>query len=104
MAKKKGKTVRITLVKSPIGNTQRHKDTVRAFIVMAEADNNLGKVVNIGNGKEISIGALVEKIAKVIDKPLNVETDTMRFRPKKARRPPSAFSLKYFMNAWKPTS
>ena len=32
MAKKKeGKTLRITLVRSPIGNTQRHKDTVRAL-------------------------------------------------------------------------
>ena len=27
----KGKTVRITLVKSPIGYTQRHKATVRAL-------------------------------------------------------------------------
>jgi large subunit ribosomal protein L30 len=31
MAKNKGKTLRITLVKSPIGNSQRHKDTVRAL-------------------------------------------------------------------------
>ena len=31
MAKKKGKTVRITLIKSPIGNSQRHKNTVRAL-------------------------------------------------------------------------
>lgn len=31
MAKKDGKTLRITLVRSPIGNTQRHKATVRAL-------------------------------------------------------------------------
>lgn len=31
MAKKKGKMLRITLVKSPIGNTRRHKDTVRTL-------------------------------------------------------------------------
>ena len=31
MAKKKGKTLRITLVKSPIGYSQRHKDTVRTL-------------------------------------------------------------------------
>jgi large subunit ribosomal protein L30 len=34
MAKKatqSGKMLRITLVKSPIGNTQRHKDTVRSL-------------------------------------------------------------------------
>jgi large subunit ribosomal protein L30 len=31
MAKTKGKTLRITLVKSPIGYSQRHKDTVRTL-------------------------------------------------------------------------
>jgi len=31
MAKTKGKTLRITLVRSPIGYSQRHKDTVRAL-------------------------------------------------------------------------
>lgn len=31
MAKNKGKTLRITLVKSPIGYSQRHKDTVRTL-------------------------------------------------------------------------
>ena len=31
MAKKKGKTVRITLVRSPIGYSRRHKETVRAL-------------------------------------------------------------------------
>jgi large subunit ribosomal protein L30 len=31
MAKEKGKTLRVTLVKSPIGYSQRHKDTVRAL-------------------------------------------------------------------------
>lgn len=31
MAKKQGKVLRITLVKSPIGYSQRHKDTVRAL-------------------------------------------------------------------------
>ncbi|MFQ5407432.1 MAG: 50S ribosomal protein L30 [Anaerolineales bacterium] len=31
MAKKKAPLLRITLVRSPIGNTQRHKDTIRAL-------------------------------------------------------------------------
>jgi large subunit ribosomal protein L30 len=31
MAKKKANVLRITLVKSPIGYSQRHKDTVRAL-------------------------------------------------------------------------
>lgn len=31
MAKKQSKVLRITLVKSPIGYSQRHKDTVRAL-------------------------------------------------------------------------
>ena len=31
MAKKTGKTLRITLVKSPIGYSKRHKETVRAL-------------------------------------------------------------------------
>jgi large subunit ribosomal protein L30 len=31
MTKKKGKMLRITLVRSPIGYSQRHKDTVRGL-------------------------------------------------------------------------
>ncbi len=51
---------------------------------MAESDDNLGRVINIGSGTEISVGDLVEKIAKIVGKPANVSLDEQRIRPEKS--------------------
>ncbi len=60
------------------------KDTIRGFILMAECEDNLGQVINIGSGVEISIGDLVEKIAQIAGKLLKVKLDTKRIRPEKS--------------------
>src|SRR5947209_10461767 len=57
------------------------KDTVAGFVAIARCDAAVGRVVNIGRGEDISIGALVERIAARIGKPIRVEDDPDRVRP-----------------------
>jgi len=57
-------------------------DTVRGFIAAATADAAVGEVVNIGSNFEVSIGDTVRLIAELIGKPLVIEEDTQRLRPK----------------------
>jgi NAD dependent epimerase/dehydratase len=56
-------------------------DTARGFIAVADSDRALGHVVNVGSGREISIGALVELLVSVSGKDAKVVTDDTRVRP-----------------------
>jgi NAD dependent epimerase/dehydratase len=60
------------------------KDTVRGFIAVAESDNSVGEVINIGSNYEISIGETVELIAEVMGTAIQIETDQARLRPEKS--------------------
>ncbi len=57
------------------------KDTVSGFIRAAESEASVGEVVNLGTGKEISIGDLAAKIASLIGKKIEIQSDERRFRP-----------------------
>ncbi len=56
-------------------------DTVGGFISIATCDGALGRAVNIGRGEDISIGELVERIGRLLGRPIPVETDSNRVRP-----------------------
>src|SRR3954447_9761061 len=56
-------------------------DTARGFIAVAESDRALGHVVNVGSGREISIGDLAELLVRVSGKDAKVATDESRVRP-----------------------
>lgn len=56
-------------------------DTARAFLCAAESDRASGQTVNLGTGQEIAIGALAEKIAALMGKPIRVIEDDARLRP-----------------------
>ena len=57
------------------------KDTVAGFVAIAGCDRALGRAVNIGQGEDISIGGLVERLADRLGRPIRVETDAARIRP-----------------------
>lgn len=57
------------------------KDTVAAFVAIAGCDPALGRAVNVGRGEDVSIGELVERVGRLLDRPLRVETDGERIRP-----------------------
>jgi dTDP-glucose 4,6-dehydratase len=60
------------------------KDTVQGFIEIGKCNEAIGKVVNIGTGKDLSIGELAKKIVALIGKGGKVEIENRRFRPEKS--------------------
>ena len=57
------------------------EDTVRGFLAVAECDQALGNVVNIGSGREISVADLIELLVKISGRPVRVVVDEDRLRP-----------------------
>lgn len=60
------------------------KDTVRGFISVAESEDSVGEVINIGSNFEISIGETVQLIAEIMGVQVEIEAETERLRPEKS--------------------
>lgn len=58
------------------------EDTARGFVAVAESDEALGQVVNVGSGTEVTIGDIVAKVAEIVGHDLDVAEDDRRLRPK----------------------
>lgn len=59
-------------------------DTARGFIAVAECDQSVGQVINIGSNYEISIGETVALIAESMGVEVRVESEAVRLRPEKS--------------------
>lgn len=69
---------------SPIRDMNYVKDSVAGYIKMAEAENSVGQIINIGSGKGISIGDLANKILALIGSKAKIISDEQRVRPEKS--------------------
>ena len=56
-------------------------DTVRGFMLLAQSDAALGKCVNVGSGREISIADAIDTIVKVVGNNNRIVHDEQRMRP-----------------------
>ncbi|KUL34871.1 NAD-dependent dehydratase [Streptomyces sp. NRRL F-4489] len=56
-------------------------DTAAGFLALAGCDRALGQVVNLGSGREISIGALAEALIAASGRDAEVVVDADRLRP-----------------------
>ena len=56
-------------------------DTVAGFLAVARSDRALGEVVNIGSGREISIGDLVDLLVSTSGRKARVVSENDRLRP-----------------------
>ncbi|MBV9291023.1 MAG: SDR family NAD(P)-dependent oxidoreductase [Frankiales bacterium] len=56
-------------------------DTARGFLAVAGSDRALGHVVNVGSGREISIGDLAQLLIEVSGRDAKVVADDSRVRP-----------------------
>jgi NAD dependent epimerase/dehydratase len=56
-------------------------DTVRGFLAVAQADEAIGRVVNIGSNFEISVGDTARMIAELMGQEVNFVSDEQRLRP-----------------------
>jgi NAD dependent epimerase/dehydratase len=56
-------------------------DTAEGFIKVAESEKSVGREINIGSGKEISIENLIKKIVSLVGRDVALEYDKERVRP-----------------------
>ena len=56
-------------------------DTARGFVCAGEADDAVGRTINLGAGEEISIGDLAQHIGALLGEQLEVTHDAQRDRP-----------------------
>ncbi|NFV78561.1 SDR family NAD(P)-dependent oxidoreductase [Magnetospirillum aberrantis SpK] len=57
------------------------RDVAAGFIAVAQSEQAVGEVVNVGSNFEISIGDTVRVIAEVLGRDVTVEQDDQRLRP-----------------------
>ena len=69
---------------TPVRDLNFVKDTANGFIKIAESENSVGQLINIGFGKGITIGDLAVKIGQLLNKELDIKTDEIRIRPDKS--------------------
>ncbi len=58
------------------------KDTVEAFVRIAESDKTVGEEINVATGKEISVKDLAGKLVSIINPKAHITKDRNRMRPK----------------------
>lgn len=59
-------------------------NTVAGFIAAAESTAAIGRTINLGSGREITIGDLAQLICRLIGKTVEIDSDTTRIRPVKS--------------------
>lgn len=73
-----------------LGNTETLRDftfvtdTAEGFIKAAQSQEGLGKVLNIGSGREISIGQLAQIIINTVQSTAKIVVDEARIRPSRS--------------------
>jgi NAD dependent epimerase/dehydratase len=66
---------------SPTRDFNYVSDTVNGFLAVAAAERTTGEVVNIGSGREISIGDLIELLFEVTGVRKEIVVESERLRP-----------------------
>jgi NAD dependent epimerase/dehydratase len=60
------------------------EDTCRGFLELANCDEAVGQVVNIGSNFEISVGDVLNMIKEIMGSDVRFHTDEQRIRPEKS--------------------
>ncbi|MEX0767481.1 MAG: SDR family NAD(P)-dependent oxidoreductase [Microthrixaceae bacterium] len=89
---------------SPMRDFNYATDTASGFLALAECDEALGRATNIGSGREISIGDLVQLLCRITGRSVEVTTDEDRLRPagSEVERLLCDHSLATRMSGWTP--
>lgn len=56
-------------------------DTARGYLAAAETEGACGRVYNLGTGRGVSIGQVVELVGQILGRPLDVQGSAERRRP-----------------------
>jgi NAD dependent epimerase/dehydratase len=98
-----GETVRLGNL-TPTRDLTYVSDTAEGYLAAAEAPAAIGRTINLGTGREISVGDLAKAIAGVVGKPLGLEHDEQRVRPQgsEVERLVSNNALARELTGWSP--
>jgi dTDP-glucose 4,6-dehydratase len=69
---------------SPTRDMNYVTNTVDGFVAAARAEQALGQTINLGSGREISIGDLARLIIQLTGNELAIESEEQRIRPEKS--------------------
>ena len=75
-----GKNIRLGSL-HPTRDLNFVENTVGGFIACAETPAAIGRTINLGSGREISIGDLAHLIARLMGKHIEIEGENKRLRP-----------------------
>jgi NAD dependent epimerase/dehydratase len=56
-------------------------DTAAGFVAAAQASDAVGMTLQLGAGSDVSVGEIVDRVARLLGKELGVEVDEQRIRP-----------------------
>ena len=90
---------------SPTRDLNYVANTVEGFRLAAEAADAVGRTINVGSGREISIGALAELIVDMMGRSVRIESECQRLRPpnSEVERLLADNSLARSLLGWEPT-
>jgi len=78
-----GRTVKLGKL-SPTRDLNFVSNTVDGFLAAAVAPAAVGRTINLGSGREISIGDLAALIGRLLNQPLPLAQEEQRLRPEKS--------------------
>jgi NAD dependent epimerase/dehydratase len=98
-----GEPIRIGNV-APTRDFNYISDTVRGFLLNAASKEVVGRVINLGTGKEISIGDLAKAICSLAGRECRIVQEDERVRPSRSEveRLCAANSLADELTGWRP--
>lgn len=79
-------------------------NTVDGFLKAAEVPAAIGETVNLGSGREISVGDMAKTVIKIVERPLTIECEESRLRPQRSevQRLLADNQLAHDILGWKP--
>jgi dTDP-glucose 4,6-dehydratase len=66
---------------SPTRDLNFVSDTVRGFALAGISEGAVGRTINLGTGREISVGDLAHLIGELAGRPIKIQADEARVRP-----------------------
>lgn len=98
-----GRTVRLGSL-HPTRDLNFVTNTIEGFIACAEHPEAIGRTINLGSGRETSIGDLAQMIADLMGKTIEIEAEDQRLRPpaSEVERLIADTSLVHKLTGWAP--
>jgi dTDP-glucose 4,6-dehydratase len=99
-----GETIRLGNV-HPTRDLNYVMDTVEGFLLAASTPAAAGQTINLGSGREISVGELAQLIGRLADRSVIIESEQQRMRPDESEveRLVADNTLARTLLGWQPT-